>query len=195
MAYSTKIKNEVKERLNRGEKAKIIAEQMGISLATIYNWKKEIKKLKEAKEESQEQDKKEEKEESDQKQKLISTEEGEETKTTGIFAPIEETDKIDFRKELQVKTEGINHFIQSEKAKKHKNHFNEINQYLMEKRRTIYVKMQSTDFQTQREGISQWDKMEALIEKVTENKENKEVLNHLYEKILQLKEKEKGNER
>lgn len=42
MAYSVEIKNEVKERLSKGEKAKEISEQMGISLPTIYKWKKEL---------------------------------------------------------------------------------------------------------------------------------------------------------
>ena len=55
----------------------------------------------------------------------------------------------------------------------------------------IYIKMQSQDIKTQREGIEQWDKMEILIEKVKKNKDDKEYLNLLHEKIQKLRDKEK----
>ena len=51
------------------------------------------------------------------------------------------------------------------------------------------------DRQTQKTGIEQWDKMESLIEKVEENKENKEFINKLYEKILMIRKKEQGIDR
>ena len=43
MAYSIEIKNDVISRIARGEKVKNISEKMGISVPTIYKWKKEIK--------------------------------------------------------------------------------------------------------------------------------------------------------
>ena len=55
--------------------------------------------------------------------------------------------------------------------------------------------MQSQDIQIQRTGIEQWDKMEALIETVKKNKDNKDYLNLLYEKIQKLKIKEEQQER
>ena len=59
----------------------------------------------------------------------------------------------------------------------------------------IYLKMQSQDIQIQRTGIEQWDKMEALIETVKKNKDNKDYLNLLYEKIQKLKIKEAQQEK
>ena len=55
--------------------------------------------------------------------------------------------------------------------------------------------MQSQDIQIQRTGIEQWDKMEVLIETVKKNKDNKDYLNLLYEKIQKLKIKEAQQER
>lgn len=49
--------------------------------------------------------------------------------------------------------------------------------------------------QTQKTGIEQWDKMEILIENVKKNKDNKDYLNLLYEKIQKLKIKEEQQER
>ena len=63
-------------------------------------------------------------------------------------------------------------------------------EYLLEKRKPIYVKMQSTDLETQREGISQWDKLDDLIEKTKELKENKDYMKSIYERVTRLKEKE-----
>ena len=41
MAYSIEIKNDVINRITKGEKIKDISEKMGISVPTIYKWKKE----------------------------------------------------------------------------------------------------------------------------------------------------------
>lgn len=95
---------------------------------------------------------------------------------------------------MKISSENIR-TVTGQKPKKEPNHFNEILSYLTEKRRLIYIKAQSTNFELQREGITQWDKMEILLEKVKENKNNKEYLNQLYEKISQLKAKEKGMSR
>ena len=70
--------------------------------------------------------------------------------------------------------------------------YNEVMEYLLEKRKTIYVKMQSTDLETQREGISQWDKLDDLIEKTKELKENKDYMKSIYERVTRLKEKEEN---
>ncbi len=74
-------------------------------------------------------------------------------------------------------------------------YFGAVMEYLKEKRRVIYVKMQSSYPEIQEIGISQWDKMEALIEKVKDKKEDKEYLEKLYYKILRLQEKENGMDR
>lgn len=68
-------------------------------------------------------------------------------------------------------------------------------EYLSKQKLLIYVKLQSINPEIRTTGIKQWDKMESLIERITENKNNKEYLNHLYKKILQLKGKENGRER
>ena len=96
-----------------------------------------------------------------------------------------------FKEKLKVESRK-NIVVVQEKKNKKTSHFNEVMEYLIEKRRLIYVKMQSDNYETQRLGIQQWDKMESLLEKVNENKNNEEYLNNLYEKITQLKAKEKG---
>lgn len=70
------------------------------------------------------------------------------------------------------------------------NHFEKVIKYLTEKRKEIYVKMQSINSEIQKKGIIQWDKMDLLIEKTKQNKENKEYINRLYEKISRIEEKE-----
>ena len=42
MAYSIEIKNKVKKKLQEGKTAREISEEMNISIATIYNWKKTL---------------------------------------------------------------------------------------------------------------------------------------------------------
>ena len=65
-------------------------------------------------------------------------------------------------------------------------------EYLIEKRKIIYVKMQSTDIETQKEGISQWDKLYDLIEKTKELKENEDYMKSIYDRVTKLKEKEEN---
>ena len=50
MAYSLEIKNNVRERLEKGQKAKAISKELEISISTIYNWKKEWDKENKSKE-------------------------------------------------------------------------------------------------------------------------------------------------
>ena len=78
---------------------------------------------------------------------------------------------------------------------KETDYFPSIIKYLEEKKRFIYVSMQSTNYKVQAKGIAQWDKMEALIEKVNENRDNKEYLNQLHKKILHLQDLENGMDR
>lgn len=79
-----------------------------------------------------------------------------------------------------------------ENREKESNKFYEIMKYLKEKKRLIYVKMQSPIDEQQQLGIVEWDKIEELIEEVKENRNNKEYLKALYSKISDLKEREKG---
>lgn len=82
-----------------------------------------------------------------------------------------------------------------ENKEKEVDHFHGIIKYLEDKKRSIYVSMQSSNYKVQTKGITQWDKMEALIEKVNENRDNKDYLNQLHEKILHLEELENGMDR
>ena len=70
--------------------------------------------------------------------------------------------------------------------------YTEVMEYLIEKRKSIYVKMQSKDLEKQREGISQWDKLDDLIEKIKELKENEDYMKNIYERVTRLKEKEEN---
>jgi hypothetical protein len=106
----------------------------------------------------------------------------------------EKSNKNDFKDRVKVDVQNTNSNVQK-KARKEPNHYKEILEYLKEKRCLIYIKAQSEDYETRKTGIRQWDKMEILIEKVKENKNNTEYLTQLYEKILQLKEKENGMDR
>lgn len=81
------------------------------------------------------------------------------------------------------------------KEKKSTTHYDEILKYLNEKRKEIYVALNSEDISTQKIAISQWDKMEILLEKVTKNKNNLEYLDGLYNKIEKLQEYENSKAR
>ncbi len=107
------------------------------------------------------------------------------------YIPSYEINRRDFSNRIRVSPRSaIN--IEQEKKVREKNYYSEIKDYLDSKRKEIYVSMQSTNYEVQRDAISQWDKMELLIEKVDENKDNKEYLNGLHSKISQLQEKENG---
>ena len=81
------------------------------------------------------------------------------------------------------------------KVQKSTTHYDEILKYLNEKRKEIYVSLNSADISTQKMAISQWDKMEILLEKVMQNKNNLEYLNSLYSKITKLQEYENSKAR
>ena len=99
----------------------------------------------------------------------------------------------DFKKELKVQ-------VQQDTAKIKQQHeeiqqkyiYTEVMKYLIEKKKLIYVKMQSTDLEKQREGISQWDKLDDLIEKIKELKENEDYMKNINERVTRLKEKEEN---
>lgn len=105
---------------------------------------------------------------------------------------VQQRPRKSFKERIQVNQKIVNPIRQEEKEP---NYYQGIVKYLTEKKNFIYVKMQSTDSEVQRQGIEQWDKMEVLMEKVNENRDNKEYLVPLYEKISQLKEKENGMDR
>ena len=99
----------------------------------------------------------------------------------------------DFKNELKVQVQQDTTKIKQQNEEKQQKHiYTEVMEYLIEKRKPIYVKMQSTDLETQREGISQWDKLDDLIEKTKELKENKDYMKNIYERVTRLKEKEEN---
>ena len=99
----------------------------------------------------------------------------------------------DFKNELKVQVQQDTTKIKQQNEEKQQKHiYTEVMEYLIEKRKPIYVKMQSTDLETQREGISQWDKLDDLIEKTKELKENEDYMKNIYERVTRLKEKEEN---
>lgn len=98
-----------------------------------------------------------------------------------------------FKQELKVQVQQeLVKINQQNEEKQQKHIYTEVIEFLMEKRKPIYVKMQSTDFKTQREGISQWDKLDDLIEKTNELKDNQDYMNSIYDRVIKLKEKEEN---
>ena len=99
----------------------------------------------------------------------------------------------DFKNELKVQVQQDTTKIKQQNEEKQQKHiYTEVMEYLLEKRKTIYVKMQSTDIETQREGIAQWDKLDDLIEKTKELKENEDYMKSVYDRVMKLKEKEEN---
>ncbi len=107
--------------------------------------------------------------------------------------------KTSFADTLKTPKEKISRTDTAKTPKKAKvqstTHYDEILKYLNEKRKEIYVALNSTDISTQKIAISQWDKMEILLEKVMKNKNNLEYLNSLYSKITKLQEYENSKAR
>ena len=99
----------------------------------------------------------------------------------------------DFKNELKVQVQQDTAKIKQQNEEiQQKYIYTEVMEYLIEKRKPIYVKMQSTDLEIQREGISQWDKLDDLIEKTKELKENEDYMKNIYERVTRLKEKEEN---
>lgn len=201
MAYSEEIKEEVKKRLAKGEKPKQISEQTGVSVPTIYNWKRQFEQF------NQESIKKceEEKvitEDKQLQQFCITATEKEQEKNKQSIGKQEnnansefQNEKKSFKERIRVEQDTSNIENSEDNRKENLNRYLGVMDFLLEKRNDIYAKMQSDNYRIQREGISQWDLMEGLIEKVNENKDDKQCINELYKKILQLKEKENGMNR
>ena len=96
------------------------------------------------------------------------------------------------RESLKVKKQPKSKSVaQKEDKMKQKNNYYHVLDFLVEKRKSIYVKMNSMDPKIQKEGISQWDKLENLIEKTKEQKENIDYIEAIYKKVIKLEEKEK----
>lgn len=169
MAYSEEVKKQVKEQLARGEKVKVISEQTGISIATLYKWKRE-----EGGQEKQQQEK-----EVERKVIIQETVQKEEEKLA-----------VSFRERVKVNSINV-----ETKGKETKGKFYEIMEFLKEGRKNIYVRMQSQNSRIQGIAISQWDKLESLIESVNVNRNNTEYLNILYDKISKLKQLRKEMDR
>ena len=114
------------------------------------------------------------------------------TSTTNLAIKTPRNHANEFRDRIIVipQERGYIEKVAKERVKKESNYFNEILKYLNEKRKIIYVNAQSTDYKIQKTAISQWDRMEILLEKVKNNENNTEYLNKLYAKILQLQKKE-----
>ncbi len=99
----------------------------------------------------------------------------------------------DFKNELKVQVQQDTAKIKQQNEEiQQKYIYTEVMEYLIEKRKPIYVKMQSTDLEIQREGISQWDKLDDLIEKTKELKENEDYMKSVYDRVMKLKEKEEN---
>ena len=97
-----------------------------------------------------------------------------------------------FKQELKVNEQLVSVEMNKQKREKQvKHNYQDVLDFLIEQRKDIYIKMQSNDIKKQREGISQWDKLEDLIEKTKELRENEDYINNLYERIAKLKEKSK----
>ncbi len=195
------MKEEVKKRLTKGEKPKQISEQTGVSVPTIYNWKRQFEQF------NQESIKKceEEKvitEDKQLQQFCITATEKEQEKNKQSIGKQEnnansefQNEKKSFKERIRVEQDTSNIENSEDNRKENLNRYLGVMDFLLEKRNDIYAKMQSDNYRIQREGISQWDLMEGLIEKVNENKDDKQCINELYKKILQLKEKENGMNR
>ena len=97
-----------------------------------------------------------------------------------------------FKRKLKVKSDYEYNTTNQERKIREKNYYEEIKDYLESKRKEIYVNMQSTNYEIQRKAISNWDKMDSLMDKLEHNSDNKEFLNNLHNKVSQLREKENG---
>lgn len=157
MTYLKEFKEKIKQRLANGEKAKEISRETGVSVSTIYKWRKE------------------------QQPEVVKSKK-------------EEGNDFKESMKVEVSPEPVAATMVENKGKE-TDHFHGIIKYLEDKKRSIYVSMQSSNYKVQTKGIAQWDKMEALMEKVNENRDNKDYLDQLHEKILHLQELENGMDR
>ena len=98
-----------------------------------------------------------------------------------------------FKQKLKVNEQLVSVEMNKQKREKQvKHNYQEVLDFLIEQRKDIYIKMQSNDVKKQREGISQWDKLEDLIEKTKELRENEDYMKSIYDRVMKLKEKEEN---
>lgn len=162
MTYLKEFKEKIEQRLANGEKAAEISRETGVSVSTIYKWRRESK-------------------EKEQQPEVVKSKK-------------EEANDFKESMKVEVSPEPVVATMVENKGKEI-DYFHGIIKYLEDKKRSIYVSMQSSNYKVQTKGIAQWDKMEALMEKVNENRDNKDYLDQLHEKILHLQELEKGMDR
>ncbi len=70
-----------------------------------------------------------------------------------------------------------------------------IQKFVKEQRKNVYVNMQSHDLSTQTDAIKKWDRIEILLEKISENAEDTGYIETLYGRIVELNNKQKGLDR
>lgn len=154
MSYPVELKETLQKRLENGEKPKKISEETGISIPTLYNWKREL-----------------------EEKKILNS------KTKKIMQTSEEIEvRIPKSKQQQIEPTIMKKEPKTNKTAK-KNKFKEGLQYqvqplqtkdvhkfsmkeLKEMRNDIYVRMQSEDIQVHKKAVEQWDKMERLLDKM-----------------------------
>ena len=69
-----------------------------------------------------------------------------------------------------------------------------IRKFVMEKRKSVYVNMQSKNYTVQLDAISKWDRIEVLLDKISRSSENQGYIESIYNKVIELENKEKGRE-
>ena len=69
-----------------------------------------------------------------------------------------------------------------------------IRKFVMEKRKSVYVNMQSKNYTVQLDAISKWDRIEVLLDKISRSSENQAYIENIYNKVIGLENKEKGRE-
>ena len=69
-----------------------------------------------------------------------------------------------------------------------------IRKFVMEKRKSVYVNMQSKNYTVQLDAISKWDRIEVLLDKISRSSENQAYIESIYNKVIGLENKEKGRE-
>lgn len=149
-------------------------------------------KIRQAKEEKMKQKIKEDKRQEERRKRINIKVKSRENETSTSIKMIQSRNKDEnlARSEFRQKIKVQEDLDKKCKVREEKNNYNEVLNFLLEKRTEVYLKMQSADYILQKKGIEQWDKLEELIEKTKLLKENVVYINGIYEKIAKLREKE-----
>ena len=149
-------------------------------------------KIRQAKEEKMKQKIKEDKRQEERRKRINIKVKSRENETSTSIKMIQSRNKDEnlVRSEFRQKIKVQEDLDKKYKVREEKNNYNEVLNFLLEKRKEVYLKMQSSDYIMQKKGIEQWDKLEELIEKIKLLKENVVYINGIYEKIAKLREKE-----